>query len=152
MAGCWINDQPYGETGLNGAVCGHFGVPVILVSGDQTVCGEALDLLGLVETAVVKVAHGRMAAECLPPELAQQKICEAAARAVMRLRQGSAPSPLRPSTPITLAIDFVQSEMADRAAVLPGAQRGPGRRIEYTAGDMLTLYQAFRAAQTLARA
>ena len=152
VAGCWINGQEYGETGLNGAVCGHFGVPVIMVSGDQTVCGEALDLLGPVETAVVKVAHGRMSAECLPPELAQQKICEAAARAVMRLRQGAAPAPLRPSTPINLAVDFVQSEMADRAAMLPGARRGPGRRIEYTAGDMLTIYQAFRAAQTLARA
>jgi D-aminopeptidase len=49
-----------------------------------------------------------------------------------------------------MAIDFVQSEMADKAAFLPGATRA-GRRIEYSAPDMITLYNAFRSAVALAR-
>ena len=73
IAGVWLNGRPIGEIGFNAAVCGYFGAPVILISGDQTACAEAADLLGPIEQVVVKRATGRMAAECLPPELAQQK-------------------------------------------------------------------------------
>jgi D-amino peptidase len=150
VAGVWINGDPFGEIGLNAAVSGHFGAPVLMISGDQTACAEAAALLGNIETAVVKRASGRMAAELLPPAVSQKLIQETAARAVTRLRQGEAPSPLRVSTPITLVIDFVQSEMADRAAILPGATRA-ARRLAYTAEDMLTIYAAFRTALALAR-
>jgi D-amino peptidase len=151
VANLWLNGRLVGETGLNGAVCGHFGVPVIMLSGDQTVCAEAVDLIGELETAVVKQAHGRMAAECLPPSVAQEKIEAAAAEAVTRLRQGTAPRPLRFPPPVTLTVDLIQSEMADKAMLLPGARRGPDRRIEYTADDMLQAYFAFRTLLALAR-
>jgi D-aminopeptidase len=49
-----------------------------------------------------------------------------------------------------MAIDFVQSEMADKAALLPGARRME-RRVEYSAADMVTIYAAFRTALALAR-
>jgi D-amino peptidase len=150
VANFWIDGELFGEIGLNASVCGHFGVPVIMISGDQTACAEASALLGGIETVVVKQASGRMAAECLPPALAQEKIQEAAASAVTRLRDGQAPKPLSLRGPVTMAIDFVQSEMADRAALLPGAIRA-GRRVEYTAPDILTIYSAFRAALALAR-
>jgi D-amino peptidase len=147
----WLNGQEVGEIGWNAAVCGHFDVPVILISGDQTACTEAADLIGRVETAVVKRANGRMAAECLPPEKAQQKIYEAAVRAVQGLRAGRAPSPLHLGTPLTVTIELVQSDMADRAAIYPESRRLDGRRIEITAKDIPTAYRAFRAAVALAR-
>jgi D-amino peptidase len=146
----WVNDELFGEIGLNAAVCGHFNAPVIMISGDQTACAEAVSLLGPLETAVVKQATSRMAAELLPPAIAQQKIQAAAAQAVKRLAKGQVPKPLIMPDPINLAIDFVQSEMADRAALLPGAHRA-GRRVEYTAHDMITIYAAFRTALALAR-
>ena len=146
--------QPIGEIGLNAAICGHFGVPVVMISGDKAACSEAVNLLGKVDTAVVKVASGRMAAMCYPPEESQQKIQQAAYQAVSRLaaRQdnGDSVKPLVLKPPITMAIDFVQSEMADKAAMLPGTQR-TGRRIEYTASDILTIFQAFRTAIALAK-
>jgi D-amino peptidase len=40
----WLNDREVGETGLNAALAGYFGVPVVLVTGDQTTCAEAKDL------------------------------------------------------------------------------------------------------------
>jgi D-amino peptidase len=150
VANTWINGQLFGEIGLNAAVSGHFGAPVLMISGDQTACAEAAGLLGPVETVVVKVASGRMAAECLPPGVAQERIQAGAARALSRLKNGQAPQLLRVATPITLAIEFVQSEMADRAAILPGAQR-TARRVEYTAPDMVTIYAAFRTLLALAR-
>jgi D-amino peptidase len=140
----WLNGRLVGETGLNAAVCGHFDVPVLMVSGNQTVCAEATELLGPIETAVVKWATGRMAAECLSPEVAQQLIYEAAVRAIDRLREGQPPKPLRLSSPITLAVELATSKMADQAAILPGARRVEGRRIEFSADDMPTAYRALR--------
>jgi D-amino peptidase len=150
VANLWLNGQLIGETGVNAAVCGHFGAPVIMVSGDQTVCAEATELLGQIEVAVVKQASGRMAAECLPPEVAQERIYQAARRAVSRLRAGQVPGPLRLSPPIVVTVEFVSSEMADRAAILPGARRSEGKRIEITADDMPAAYRAMRAAVGLA--
>ena len=151
VANLWINGKLIGEIGLNAAVCGHFDVPVIMISGDQSACGEAVELLGSVEVAIVKRATGRLAAECLPPETAQKKIQEAAARAVARLRVGQAPAPFRVESPVTLTIEFVHSEMADWAMILPGASRFEGKRIEFVAEDMLSAYRLFRAAVALAK-
>jgi D-amino peptidase len=151
VAGVWVNGQAMGEIGVNAAVCGSFGVPVIMLSGDQTACAEVTDLLGRVEVAVVKHATGRMAAECLTPEVAQAAIQAAARRAVEGLASGEAPSPFRLSAPIRLVLELVTSDMADRVAILPGAVRTEGKRVEFSAEDMITSYRLFRSATALAR-
>jgi len=148
--GLLINGQPYGEIGLNGGVCGHFNVPVIMISADQAACAEAAGLFPGIETLVVKTATGRMTAELLTPACTQEKIEAGTRQAVVRLKQGQAPAALKVASPVTLTVEFVQSEMADQAALLPGARR-VGRRLEYTAGDMPAAYQAFRALLQLAK-
>jgi D-amino peptidase len=150
VANVWLNGQLTGEIGWNAAVCGHYGVPVILISGDQTACAEASTLLGPIETAVVKQASGRMAAECLPPEVSQKRIYEAAKRAMARLEAGQVPQPLSLPTPVKVTIELVTSDMADRAAIVPGARRLEGKRVELTADDAPSAYRAFRAAVSLA--
>lgn len=151
VANVWLNGRLTGEPGLNGAVCGHFGVPILMVSGDQTVCAEVRDWFGEVETAVVKTATTRFAAECLPPQVTQKLIQEAASRAVTRLKAGQAPVPLKLSSPITLLLELNQSEMADRASIFPGAHRLQDRRIEVVAEDIVSIYAAFRTLLALAR-
>ena len=151
VANVWLNELSVGEIGLNAAVCGHFEVPVIMISGDQTACSEATELLGGVETAAVKQATSRVAAECLSLEAAHEAIYTAAMQAVHRLSAGEVPPPFRPKTPISLAIEFVQPEMADRAGLLPGARRSSAGQVEYTADDMPTAYRAFQAMVALAR-
>ena len=158
VANLWINGQLFGEIGLNAGVCGHFGAPVILISSDQTACAEAQALLvgrdvgeeRHLEMVVVKIASGRMAAECLAPQTAQALIEAGAARAVRRLQAGQAPAPLRIAAPIQMRIEFMQSEMADRAAILPGAQRHE-RSLNYQAQDMVTILNAFRTCLALAK-
>ena len=150
VSNLWVNDQPFGEIGLNAALCGHYGVPVIMISGDQSACAEAGELLGPIETAVVKQASGRMAAECLPPSTAQAKIEGAANTAVKRLQAGQGFKPLELIKPIRLKVELTTSEMADRAAWLPHAER-EDRAISYRAGDMVTIYNAFRSIVGLAR-
>lgn len=151
VANVWLNGQVVGEIGWNAAVCGDLGVPVILVSGDQSACAEAAALLGPIEAVVVKQAWGRMAAECLPPQVAQERIREAAARAVRRLAEGHAPELLRLQRPVTVTVELVTSDMADRAEVLPSAERLEGRRVRVVEEDAVTAYRAFRALVTLAR-
>jgi D-amino peptidase len=150
VANLSINGRSFGETGLNAAVCGHFNVPVIMISGDQTVCAEARDFLGDLETAVVKKAIGRMAAECLPPAVTGKLIEGAAERAVLRLGKGQAPSPFKIEPPITMILEFVQSEMTDKAMIMPSASRLEDRKVKYVADDMVTIYFAFRTLLALA--
>ena len=69
MANLWLNGRITGEFGLNGAICGELGIPVIMVSGDQTVCAEAREWAPGVAAAQVKIAAGRYAAHCLPLEV-----------------------------------------------------------------------------------
>lgn len=148
----WLNGVVVGEVGLNAAVCGHFGSPVILVTGDQSVTAEARALLGEVETVEVKHASSRVSADCLPPALAQAHIQEGARRAVSALLAGTAPAPFRVSMPITAGIEFHFTEMADVAGRMPGMRRIDGRTLEFTAADMVEVYKTFRAAVVLGRA
>lgn len=142
----WLNDILVGEYGLNGAVAGYFNAPVLMLTGDQTACAQATELLGPIETVVVKTAVGRMAAICLPPHVTEELIQGAASRAVKRLQSGDAPKPFVISSPVHVTIDFISSDQADQAALLPGSKRVDGRRLTFTADNMLAAYYAFQAA------
>jgi D-amino peptidase len=146
-----VNGLVVGEIGWNAAVCGYFGVPVILISGDQTACAEARSLLGPIEAVAVKQASGRMAAECLPPAVAQKQIQEAASRAVQRFLSGNAPASYDIGQPVALSVKLNHSDMVDRAMLLPGTRRMEDRRIEFDADDVLTAYRVFRVIAALAR-
>jgi D-amino peptidase len=149
VANVWLNDILTGEYGLNATVAGHFGVPVIMVSGDQTACAQVKELLGEIETAVVKQATGRFAAECLAPQVTQEMICLSAGRAVERLRQGGIPKPFVLDAPITVTVEFFTSDMADRATRIPFTKR-EGTRVSLTVQEMVSAYDGFRAMVMLA--
>jgi D-amino peptidase len=149
VANVWLNDVLTGEYGLNAAVAGHFGVPVIMVSGDQTACAQVAELLGDVETAVVKQASGRYAAECLSPEVTRETICTSAQRAVERLAAGDIPDPFILDMPITATVEFFTSDMADRASLIPFTKRAE-TRVSFTAQEVASAYRGFRAVVTLA--
>ena len=151
VANVWLNHKLVGEIGLNAALCGHFGVAILMVSGDQTACGEARALLGEIAVTVVKRATGRTSAECLPVQLSQQKICEAATKAVQQLASGKQTNPFKLAEPVTVTVEFLNSLMAEQACRLPGAERLDGRRIEFSAEDMPRAYTAFQTAVDLAR-
>jgi D-amino peptidase len=140
-----LNDQRVGETGLNAALAGAYGVPVVLVTGDQAVAAEARALLGEIETVVVKEAISRSAARCLHPEEAHERIREGALRAL-----GLAVPPFAIIPPITLRLTFQHVRYADGAESVPGSQRTDGVTLEWTGKDMPSVYQAFRAMTSLA--
>jgi D-amino peptidase len=146
VANVWLNDVVLGEYGLNAALCGYYGTAPLMITGDQTACLQAVELLGDLEIVEVKQATSFQSAECLPPTVAQALIQDAAVRAVQRLEKGVAPQPFKVAEPVKGRIEFRMVEMADSACRLPGAVRLDGTTIEYTSPDMPTAYRGFRAA------
>ena len=149
VANVWLNDILTGEYGLNGAVAGHFGVPMIMVTGDQTACAQVVETLGDMETVVVKQATGRYAAECLAPEITQELIFAGAARAVARLQDGDVPDPFVLDAPVRVMVEFFTSDMADRASRIPFTERD-GTRVTLSTQEMASAYNGFRAMVMLA--
>src|SRR5205823_13128353 len=69
----WFNGTPVGETGINAALCGTWGCPVLLVTGDTASGREAKALLGDGLTTVeVKEGLGTKTARLLPPRRARE--------------------------------------------------------------------------------
>ena len=140
-----LNEHIVGETGLNAALAGAFGVPVVLVTGDRAVAEEARALLGEIETVVVKDGVSRTAAQCLHPQVAQEHIRQAAERATKLLAM-----PFIVPQPITLRIVFYRAAHVDMAELIPESHRVDGRTVEWTGDDMPGVYKVFRAMTTLA--
>jgi len=141
-----LNGRVMGETGLNAALAGAYNVPVILVTGDRAVTEEARALLGEIETVAVKEGVTRSSARCLHPEVAHQRIRQAAERAL-----SLAVPPFIVPPPITLRLVFQRALQADMAALVPGSQRVDGRTVEWTGEDMPTVYKVFRAMAALSK-
>jgi D-amino peptidase len=144
----WLADVEVGETGLNAALAGYFGVPVVLVTGDQTTCAQAKELLGAdLETVAVKQALGRASAKNLPPTKVHALIREAAARAVAARNQRA---PFTFQAPITLRLALARSSQADRCLMMPNVKPVAPRVVEFTHADYAVLYNALRALMVLA--
>ena len=77
-----FNGISLGETGLQAAIAGHYGVPFVLCTGDAWACREMEKLIPGVVTAPVKYGTGRFSALTCPPQEAQRRIHEAAERAM----------------------------------------------------------------------
>jgi len=99
-----FNGVSVGETGINAALCGQWGCPVLLVTGDEATCREATALLGDGLTTVsVKKGLGRFSARQLPPLKARELIEAGAERALKDL---SAVKPYDPGRPAEIRVEF----------------------------------------------
>jgi D-amino peptidase len=147
VARCRVGGRDWNETALNAAACGVHGIPVALVTGDQTACAQAREILGEVETVEVKTAITRYSARSVHPQVARERIHAGAARAV---RRAPALKPFTPAPPLALEIDFVNSACADAAELVPSTRRLGGLTCGYSAYDAPTLIQVILAWTTLA--
>ncbi|KPL71483.1 hypothetical protein ADN00_17550 [Ornatilinea apprima] len=150
VANVWLNERLVGEAQINGGICGHYDVPVLMASGDQALAADLTEWIPGIEMAVVKQATSRYSGQCLPPAVSQKRISAAAEQAVKKALQGGAPRPLQFEAPVTVTVEFMHSAMADGAALLPYAQRVDARKVSFKAEDMLMAFRAFRAMVTLA--
>lgn len=128
-----INGAPMAESGINAAIAGHFGVPVVMVSGDDAAVAEVQQTAPGVEGAVVKRAISFHSANTLTPAAGQALIREKV-RAGMAKRSTIRPAALR--GPLRLDITFKNYTPAEVAAYLPGVERRDAHTIRFTARDI----------------
>jgi D-amino peptidase len=122
-----FNGTLVGETGINAALCGTWGCPVLLVTGDDATCAEARELLGEgVTTVSVKRGLGAHSARMLTPAKARQLIEDGAKRALADL---SAVSPWSPGSPSEIRVEFKGTDAADKLRFRPGVERVDDRTI-----------------------
>jgi D-amino peptidase len=139
-----INGRPHGETGLNAAVLASLGIPTVMVTGDTTTIGEAVDFLGNeIQTVAVKEARGRNAAICRPPSATLPEITEAAKRAI---ENRSGVSLYQPSSPAVIEVDFNNMQQADRAGRAEGAEQTGPLSIRIEGSHLWDQYQVLWAA------
>ncbi len=135
-----FGDTVVGEVGINAALCGTWGCPVALVSGDDVVCAEAGELLGPgLKTLAVKQGLGRFSARHRSPAHARVRL-EAAAREALE-DLGDAPV-YDPGAPCTIEVELATPDHADAFRHRAGVTLADARTIRATAP---TWWDAWRA-------
>ena len=82
----WYNGRESGELAQNALIAGHFGVPLIMVTGDEATCREAKDFFGEdIVTVAVKKGLAREAAELYPFDLTRKALYEGAKKAIANI-------------------------------------------------------------------
>jgi D-amino peptidase len=143
-----VDGVSIGEFGINAIAAGHFGVPVVMVSGDEKAVAQTCTLLGeQVVGVVVKEGLSTTAAIHLHPEVARQRIREGAREAVERI--GEAKVFALPKG-ATIELDFDHQSRADQVAKLTDFTRVGERTVAYKPANGLEFLRLFKNAMEVA--
>ena len=129
-----LNGVAVPEAGVNAAIAGYFGVPVVAISGDNAAVAEAQRLLGRIEGAVVKQALGFHSAQTMTPQAAQTLIREKVKAGVARRAE------LKPyvvTTPVRLDIGFKSYRQTEMLSYLSIVQRTSAHSIRFVGRDII---------------
>ncbi|MFE4969630.1 M55 family metallopeptidase [Streptomyces sp. NPDC056660] len=148
ITGVWLNDVRASEGLLNAHVVAEYGVPVVLVTGDDLACEDALGYAPEALKVAVKDHVSRYAAVCRTPARTAADIRSAAKDAAgLAVRH-------EPVTggPFTVALEFDAEHLALSATVVPGVERTGERKVAYTEGTMYDTIRTFKAVTTIVSA
>ncbi len=139
-----INGRSVGEGGMNAALAAWHGVPVVLVTGDDTAVAEVKESVPAVRGVVVKRAINVRAVELKPLQQARKEIEAAAREAVAAARK---PAPQRDG-PVRVQMRFRNFTVPEVATAF--------REVESVAPDTVafsreTMPEAYRLIRVLYR-
>ncbi|MBS2554046.1 M55 family metallopeptidase [Catenulispora sp. NL8] len=146
-----LNGTLAGESGINSLVAQGYGVPVVLVTGDQTTARELEPFWPRAQAAVVKQSVSRFAAESLHPARARELIADHARQAIDSLREQherherhDKPT-ARIDTPATLTIRLRNPDLAEMATWLERVERDDQDPtvVRIADDDPIRLYRTF---------
>jgi D-amino peptidase len=144
-----LNGLEVGESGLNALVALGHGVPIVLITGDDTTAEEARRVCPDISAAVVKRSVTRFAADSMHPEEACDLIRSAAAAAVQGLASAAPPAI---ELPATLEVHFQNGDLAEMATWVQGVERSGVREVRFSDDDPVRLYRTFVTVVMLTRA
>jgi D-amino peptidase len=128
-----LNGVPMSEASLNAAVAGHFGVPVLMISGDDATVREAQQQLGPIEGAIVKWNYGNHSARTLTPQAGQELIRQKVGAALARRAEFR---PYRIEAPLELEIRLKHYMATEVLSYLPSVERVDSHTIRFRAKDI----------------
>jgi len=140
-----VNGEPASEGWLNTRVAEQYGVPVILITGDDRTCSDAASYAPAAQTVAVKQCVSRYAAICRPPKVTAEAIATAAAKAAaLAVRQ-----PPAEASAFRVAVEVDAAHLALAAAIVPGVERTAVRTIEYEATSASEMIRCFKTVCTM---
>jgi D-amino peptidase len=149
LTGVWLNGDRASEGLLNAALVAEYGVPVVLVTGDDLTCEDALGYAPEAHKVAVKDHVSRYAAVCRTPARTAADIRVAAQQAAaLAVRH----EPVRDAGPYTVELEFDAEHLAMAVTVVPGVRRSGERRAAYTTDTMYEGIRTFKAVTTIASA
>ncbi|CAN5884847.1 M55 family metallopeptidase [soil metagenome] len=149
----WLNDVRFdgkstGEFGINAVVAGHFGVPVVLVTGDEKAVSQTRELLGEQVVGIeTKQGLSTFAAINLHPVTVQSRIREGARKAIEGIVSAK---PFHLPAGATIELEFDHQARADQAALVPSVSRSGERSVSFKPVNGLEFIAVFRAAMKAA--
>ena len=137
----WFNGTLVGETGINAALCGTWGCPVLLVTGDDAACREGTELLGDGLTTVeVKQGLGVKSARLLQPGRARELVEAGSKQALSDLK---AVEPYDPGRPCEIKVEYKWTAPAASLRYRAGVELLDARTIVSRADDWWTAWKQF---------
>jgi D-amino peptidase len=137
-----MNGKEVGEVETAAAVAGWFGVPVILLTGDQAAAEDLLAIVPEAETAVVKEGLGYYACVSLSAEAAQSLIAEKAQAAFRKI--GTIP-PYKIEGPVTIEVErTTRNTLSPSEPLLPQIERVDARTLRYRGEDFMEAWALWR--------
>jgi D-amino peptidase len=130
-----LNGRSVPEGGVNAAIAGYFGVPVILVTGDDAAVEEVRAVVGPIEGAVVKWNYGFHSARTMTPEAGRTLIGQRTTAALRAAR----PRPFVLRGPVTLDVTFKHYQPSQVLALLPMVERPDAHTVRYVGPDILAV-------------
>lgn len=140
MKNLYLNNILIGEIGMEAAIAGTYGVPLIMVSGDSKAMEEGGKLSIDFEKAVVKYAVNEHSALCLPLSVTRKIIKEKAKSAVKKIEEYK---PYVVSSPYTTRVEFFETVGAEKAVKIPGIKRLGDKTVEFKGDDLPFLWENF---------
>jgi len=138
-----LNGKPVGEIDVIAAMAGHFGTPVIMLSGDRAAAAELHEIVPDAELAVVKEGLGRYNCISLSAVAARDTIRDAARRSVAKI--GSI-KPYTVSAPVTLQIEYTtRNSLPVDAESRAGAEVLDDRTIRFRGKDILEAWRLYHS-------
>ncbi|EPH41208.1 M55 family metallopeptidase [Streptomyces aurantiacus] len=148
ITGVWVNGTRASEGLLNSHVVAEYGVPVVLVTGDDLACEDALGYAPGALKVAVKDHVSRYAAVCRTPARTAADI-RAAAKAAAALAVRHDPVA---GGPFTVEVEFDAEHLSMAVTVVPGVRRVAERKVAYTSDTMYEGIRTFKAVTTIASA
>lgn len=136
-----LNGISMSEGSMNAAIAGHFGVPVIMVSGDDVAVAENQAVIGDIEGAVVKWAKGFHSALTLTPDAAYEVIGATTRSAIDQIDRFK---PYVLKTPIELELQLKHYQPVELLAYLPNVEKIDSHTIKFVGKDMIEISKFLR--------